>query len=73
MNIPPHYHIVWIVITSPLIIVFLFLIGSFFFLKRAFTRLFRLNDDLNEIDDGSLGEITITDFDNDVMPFIRFI
>tara|TARA_B100000029_G_C17432957_1_gene908570 strand:- start:7 stop:873 length:867 start_codon:yes stop_codon:yes gene_type:complete len=48
-SIPSHYHIVWIFITSPLVIVFLFVIGCLLFLIRIFKRLTILNDDNNDL------------------------
>ena len=48
-NIPSHYHIVWIGVTTPLIVLSLFLFGAFFLLRRAFIRLMKLNDDLNDM------------------------
>jgi len=48
-HIPPHYHIVWIAITTPLIVITLFLLGVSFLLRRLFIRLFKLNDKLNDM------------------------
>ena len=48
-NIPSHYHIVWFFITTPLIIIFLFIIGSFLLLLRLLKRLNKLNNDSNDI------------------------
>ena len=48
-NVPSHYHIVWIVITTPLIVITLFLYGAFLLLRRIFIRLFNLNDNLNDL------------------------
>jgi len=48
-TVPSHYYIVWIAITSPLIIISLFLFGSLFFLKRVFIRFSKLNNDLNDM------------------------
>ena len=36
--VPWHYHIVWILITTPFIVIFLFSIGSFFLIKRFVNR-----------------------------------
>ena len=49
INIPSHYHIVWIGVTTPLIVISLFLLGVFFFLKRFSFRLVKLNENLNDI------------------------
>ena len=48
-NIPSHYHIVWIGITTPLIVIILFIYGSILFLRRIFVRVYKLNDDLNDL------------------------
>ena len=48
-HVPSHYHIVWIAITSPLIVISLFLFGAFFLLRRSFIRLTKLNDNLNDM------------------------
>jgi len=47
--VPWHYHIVWIGITSPIIIILLFLIGLFFLLRRIVFRIMKLNEDFNDI------------------------
>ena len=49
INIPSHYHMVWIGVTTPLIVISLFLLGSFFFLKRFSFRLVKLNENINDI------------------------
>ena len=48
-NVPWHYHIVWIFITTPLIIILLFLLGLFFLFKRILNRLVKLDNNLNDI------------------------
>ena len=48
-NIPSHYHIVWIGITTPLIILTLFLYGAILLLRRIFVRFYKLNNDLNDL------------------------
>lgn len=47
--VPWHYHIVWILITTPFIVIFLFSIGSFFLIKRFFNRLIAVNDKNNDV------------------------
>jgi|TARA_B100001964_G_scaffold200606_1_gene227807 hypothetical protein len=48
-NIPSHYHVIWIVITTPLIVITLFFYGSFLLLRRIFFRLSKLNENLNDL------------------------
>lgn len=48
-KVPAHYYPIWILITSPLIVVFLFFLGSFFLLKRTFVRFSKLNDNQNDM------------------------
>jgi len=47
--IPWHYHIVWASVTTPLIVIFLFIIGLIYSIRRLFTRLMKINDDLNDL------------------------
>jgi len=48
-NVPWHYHTVWIVVTTPTIVLLLFFLGSFFLLKRLFTRLTKVDENKNDI------------------------
>jgi len=48
-NIPWHYHIVWIGITSPIIIILFFLLGTFFVLQRLTFRFNKINNNLNDV------------------------
>ena len=48
-NIPWHYHTVWIGVTSPMIIILFFLIGSFFVLQRLHFRFIKSNSNMNKI------------------------
>ena len=72
-NIPWHYHLVWIAITTPIIIILLFLIGIFFFLKRFFTRIINLDDDLNDIWRGEREMFDIYFFLMLFLPLILYI
>ncbi len=47
--VPWHYHIIWILVTSPIVVILFFLLGSFFVLRRGLFRLINVNDDLNDI------------------------
>ena len=47
--VPWHYHLIWIGITSPIIVITLFFIGVFFIFRRIFIRIMKLNDNLNDI------------------------
>ena len=49
ISIPWHYHIVWILITSPVIIIVLFFVGFYVALFRIFKRLFELDNNLNDV------------------------
>jgi len=49
ISIPWHFHLVWIGITSPIIILILLFLGLFFIFRRLFFRLIQLNDNLNDI------------------------
>ena len=48
-NIPWHYHIIWIGVTTPLVVTLLFFLGFIFMLKRTITRITKLNENLNDI------------------------
>ena len=48
-NVPWHYPIVWIGITSPVIVILLFLFGLFFLIRRIITRLIIIDDNSKDI------------------------
>ena len=47
--VPWHYHIVWIGITTPLIVILLFTTGIIYLIRRSSMRLVKVNDDLNDL------------------------
>ena len=48
-NAPWHYPIVWIAITSPIVVILFFLFGLFFLIRRIITRLIAIDNNLNDI------------------------
>ena len=48
-NVPWHYPIVWIGITSPVIVILLFLFGLFFLIRRIITRLIIIDENSKDI------------------------
>ena len=48
-SVPWHYHSVWILVTTPVIVLLLFFLGSFFLLKRFFARFSKLDENQNDI------------------------
>jgi len=48
-TIPWHYHIVWIGVTTPLIVILLFLVGFLFLIRRIFFRFIKLDENSNDI------------------------
>ena len=51
LNLPWHYPIVWILITTPIIYLLLFVLGSFLIIRRLFNRFLNLStkDNFNEL------------------------
>ena len=48
-NAPWHYPIVWIAITSPVVVILFFLFGLFFLIRRIIARLISIDNNLNDI------------------------
>ena len=48
-NIPWHYHLVWIFITTPLSVTLFFFFGIFFILRRFSNRILKIDENLNDI------------------------
>ena len=48
-TIPWHYHIVWISVTTPLVVISLFLVGFLFLMRRIFFRFIKLDENSNDM------------------------
>jgi len=72
-NIPWHYHLVWIGITTPVIIILLFLLGIFFILKRISNRIIKLDNKLNDIWRGDKEMLDIYFFLMILIPLVLYI
>jgi len=49
ISVPWHYHIVWILITSPIMVIALFILGFLISLFRIFRRLLKIDNNLNDV------------------------
>ena len=72
-NAPWHYQIVWIVVTSPVIIILLFVLGLFFSTRRLFNRLIVVDKKSNELWRGENEIIDIYFMLMTLLPIFLFI
>jgi len=72
-NAPWHYPIVWIGITSPVIVICFFLFGLFFLIKRIFSRLIIVDNKLNDLWRGENEMIDIYSLLMVLLPIFLFI
>jgi len=72
-NAPWHYQVVWIVVTSPVIIILLFVLGLFFSTRRLFNRLIVVDKKSNELWRGENEIIDIYFMLMTLLPIFLFI
>ena len=72
-NAPWHYPIVWIAVTSPVIVISFFLFGLFFLVKRIINRLVSADNKLNDLWHGENEEIDIYSLLMVLLPIVLFI